>query len=124
MFLQQRLKSIPLFRLGWATGGPTTGGQRQGSVGGVRWCLRSALVSRRGLGPEVQLGAVSLDLAVDGERSEGHQHQDEDLLHVHGEDPFTFLWDVENETSRTALGQADESQPTGRSPSTGPPNRA
>ena len=42
---------------------------------------RSALAGRRGLGPEVQLGAVGLDLAVDGKSTEGHQRQNDDLLH-------------------------------------------
>ncbi len=42
---------------------------------------RSALAGRRCLGPEVQLGAVGLDLAVDGESTEGHQRQNDDLLH-------------------------------------------
>src|SRR5690606_18991036 len=48
-----------------------------------------ALAGGGGLGPQVQLGTVGLDLAVDGERPEGHQHQDDDLLH--GEDPFAFF---------------------------------
>src|SRR5699024_1000458 len=47
---------------------------------------RSALAGRRGLGPQVELGAVRLDLAVDGESPEGHQRQNDDLLHC--PDPF------------------------------------
>ncbi len=47
---------------------------------------RSALAGRRGLGPQVELGAVRLDLAVDGESPEGHQRQNDDLLHCL--DPF------------------------------------
>src|SRR5699024_4463078 len=40
----------------------------------------------RGVGPQVELGAVRLDLAVDGESPEGHQRQNDDLLHC--PDPF------------------------------------
>src|SRR4051812_27215514 len=38
-------------------------------------------VGRRGLGPQVQLGAVLLEAAPDGEATEGDNGKDQQLLH-------------------------------------------
>ncbi|GAA0270337.1 hypothetical protein GCM10009527_078280 [Actinomadura nitritigenes] len=44
-------------------------------------------VGRRGLGPQVQLGAVLLEAAPDSEATEGDDGKNQQLLH--GGDPFT-----------------------------------
>src|SRR5713226_9935705 len=63
----------------------------------------SVLVGGGGLGPQVEFGAVGLDLAPDGERANPERAEHDELLH--GEEPSTSMTSERTGGSRSRRPQ-------------------